>query len=167
MTLTGLDSFKVLDLQGEIDADGEVVGGTANAEALALTIVGDDESNDWTYSATTEDKGTAGLLDGEAGITYNGPSGIFVRVQADGSVFTDGATMAAIDFATLAIYKNSEIQQFADEGYVSIEETTHTFNVRGIVQLDEGDVLRFGVSFLGEEDDVDVDVAVTPFSITS
>lgn len=154
--LTGSKSLKIFPLHLDMDIDALIEPGADEAEAIALTIDAIAEATkDFTYSAIAEDNpnAAAGILDGQPGMVYNGPDGNYFRVTADVSLADHGiSTPAAGDTAVLAVYKNSEVQAFSDEGF-SDHEIAVEHNVDTVVgPYNEGDVLRFGVAFNGEAD---------------
>ena len=166
MTLSTKPLDRFYPLYGEIDETAVVEPSAEEAEALPLTLDNLSGATTFVYNVSTEDNGTVGILDDEAGITYSGPSGQIVRVKTAGFVGTDGAGLEATDAVQIVVYKNSTKVIDSDEGSSEIAETTVTFNIDGLVQLDEGDVIRFGTESVGEEVDGDIDVAPADFSIT-
>ena len=127
-----------------------------------------DDAKDWTYSVTAEDSGTAGILDGEPGLIYSGPSGNYVRVSVDGFDTLEHASTPpeASDKAALVLYRNSTPAGFSDEGFTTHAAETAVENNLDVEvgPLNEGDVLRAGVAFTGEE--ADADLIITPGELT-
>jgi len=144
--------------------------GANEAEAVPVTIdsaiLGD--SPDWTYSATAEDSGTAGILDAQPGLTYSGPSGVGYRVNVTNFDTIEHAITPpeATDTAVMALYKNSDLVAYADEGFTAhASEIAVEFNVDTYIQLNENDVLRVGIAFSGEAD-ADLDLAPGEINIS-
>lgn len=167
MTLTNNVKFNVQPVFGEVDEAALAEPGANLAEARALTLTADAEAQDYTYSATAEDNGTAGILDGQPGIIYNGPNGNYVRVAVSNMDTLEHAITApeATDTAALAIYKNSEVAAFGDEGFSThAAEIAVENNVDCVVgPLNTNDVIRVGIAFTGE---VDADLDVAPGEVT-
>jgi hypothetical protein len=142
-------------------AAAEVQSGTEETEALALTVV--NNSRNFEYAAAAEDNGTAGALDGEPGIVYVGEATQAVRVSVRDLDIT-GGTIApeATDEATVAVYKNSELVTYADEGFVNeLDAVTYEMNIDTVVDaVVPGDVIRV-VLQAGDAttEAIDVDVA--------
>jgi hypothetical protein len=143
-------------------AAAEVQSGTEATEALALTIAAEDAN--WEYSATAEDNGTAGALDTEPGVVYKGDATQPVLVRIEGLDISAGTIAPeATDEATIAVYKNSELVAYADEGMVNeLDAVTHEMNLSTIVDsVSTGDVIRVVLEAgdaTTEAIDVDVDV---------
>lgn len=169
MTLVGNTSFAVTPLIGETDEKALLEPGANLVDAIEVTITDDGEVQDWTYSATAEDNGTAGNLDGQEGVIYSGPDGNYFRVKATNVDFLEhGITPPeAADTACMALFKNSEVVALADEGYNEHDaEIAVEYNVDAVVgPFNEGDVLRIGAVFTGEADG-DLDVAPGELTIT-
>ena len=136
------------------------------SEAFALE--GASLSPHFAYSATAEDNGTAGALDGQPGVIYSGPVQTAVRVSVSGLTLLEGAIQApeAADSFVGAVFKNStQVATLATEAGTAIitELDTETAVVlEGDVIVDavaDGDVIRIGVVGLTEET-YDLDVAV-------
>lgn len=130
-------------------------------ESIPLTSTDyDDYTAFFTYSATAEDLGTAGNLDGQPGLIYNGEGGA-VSVSLRNVDTLEHAITApeATDKAALTIFVNSTAMGYGDEGFsahaseIAVENNLDTY-----VSLVEGDVLRVGFTFTGEADG-DLDVA--------
>ena len=172
MTLTNSTKFNVQPIYGETDEVALAEPGSAEAEALEFTLdsAALADSPDWTYSATAEDAGTAGDLDGQPGLIYNGPSGNQVRVSiANFDTIEHAITPPeATDKAVMTVFKNSEVVDYADEGFSThAGEAATEFNIDTLVApVNEGDVIRVGLSFSGEEADADLDVAPGSINIT-
>lgn len=167
MTLTKSTKFNVQPMFGEVDEAALAEPGAILAEARALTLTNVAESSDWTYSATAEDNGIAGDLDAQPGVTYNGPSGNYARVVVTNMDTIEHAITApeATDTAALALYVNSVVFDYGDEGFnehdaeIAVENNIDTV----VGPLNEGDVVRVGIAFTGE---VDADLDVAPGEIT-
>lgn len=160
-------SDRFYPLYAECDETAVVEASAEEAEAIALTMTeqAEGQAPNWTYAASTEDAGTVGILDDEAGIIFSGATGTVVRCIITNFDMTDAAGMEETDTANLAIYVNSTAKIECDEGAVGIEETTSEFNLDGKVQLNEGDVVRVVVAMTGEEVDNDVDITTSPLAI--
>jgi hypothetical protein len=168
MTLTNNTKFNVVPLLGTVPEAALVEPGVNEAEAVPVTLTSVADSIDWTYSATAEDNGTAGILDGQPGVIYNGPSGNHVRVAITNFDTVEHAITApeATDTAALAVYVNSEVRDYGDEGFnAHASEIAVENNIDTVVVLNEGDVLRVGMSFNGEAD-ADLDLAPGEITIT-
>jgi hypothetical protein len=136
------------------------------SEAFALE--GASLSPHWSYSATAEDNGTAGALDGQPGVVFSGPVTQAVRVSVSGLQLLEGAIQApeATDSFVGAVFKNStQVATLATEAGTAIitELDTETAVVlEGDVIVDavsDGDVIRIGVVGLTDET-YDLDVAL-------
>jgi hypothetical protein len=161
MTLTNNTKFNVVPLLGTVPEAALVEPGVNEAEAVPVTLTSVADSIDWTYSATAEDNGTAGILDGQPGVIYNGPSGNHVRVAMHAITLPE-----ATDTAALAVFVNSEVRDYGDEGFnTHAAEIAVENNIDTVVVLNEGDVLRVGMSFNGEAD-ADLDLAPGEITIT-
>ncbi len=147
----------------------EAVAAETVAEAAeALALEGANTTPHWEYSATAEDNGTAGSLDGQPGVIYQGPVTTAARVNVRDLVLAAGTIAPeAADSVAAGIYKNSELvgtldnETVADE-YVFDELDAETITAECDIVVDAvapGDVIRVGLLGLGEET-VDVDVAV-------
>lgn len=167
MSLTNTVKIGGQTLFGEVDEVATIEPSAEEAEAMPLTITNVAESSDWTYNASTEDNGTVGILDDEAGILYNGPSGNFVRVSVDAMVLLDSAGTETTDLASLTVFLNSTAVAYSDEGFAEhFGEITVSHNIDTIVgPIAEDDVLRIGISFTGEETEADLDAVVSSFTI--
>ena len=160
MTLTKSRRIGNVSPMGGVTPDILTVEPGANEGESVRFMVGQSglESADWEYSDAAEDNGTAGILDGNPGFIYRG-----VRDQANvklaGLDLTDkvGATTEAGDTATVGLYKNSTLIAAADEGW-NTHETTVEYNADAVMELNEGDVIRAGVLFSGEEADADLSI---------
>ncbi len=139
-------------------------------ESLALTDTG--STPHWTYSATAEDNGTAGALDGTPGVIYNGAITTAQRVNARVALSAGTIAPEAADDMALGIYKNSTLVATFDNETVAGEFVFDELDSETIqAQIDtvvdavvNGDVIRVGLIGLGEET-VDVDVAPGQISI--
>jgi hypothetical protein len=167
MTLSKNQKFeKQGPIYGETDEVALVEPGANLVESTALTLSVDAESADWTYSATAEDNGTAGNLDGQPGVVYNGPNGGYAQVRVTNYDTLEHAITApeATDTAALALFKNSEVVDYGDEGFnahaseIAVENNVNTY----VGPLNTGDVVRVGVVFTGE---VDADLDLAPGEI--
>lgn len=136
------------------------------AEALAMEGVAPNPH--WEYSATAEDNGTAGSLDGQPGVIFKGEITSAARVNVRALTLAGGTiTPEATDKIAAGIYKNSVLvatldnESVADE-YVFDELDAETIVAEGDTIVDAvapGDVIRVAIIGLGEET-VDVDVAL-------
>jgi hypothetical protein len=101
-------------------------------------------------------------------VIYNGPSGNHVRVAITNFDTLEHAITLpeATDTAALAVYVNSEVRDYGDEGFnAHASEIAVENNIDTVVVLNEGDVLRVGMSFNGEAD-ADLDLAPGEITIT-
>lgn len=119
-------------------------------------------TNDWTYSATAEDNGTVGALDGQPGLVFNGPNETVVTVGFADFDMTEGTIAGeATDEIDMALYINSTETTESDEGDSehSVGGTVE-FNLADTdVSLENGDVVRFVVQMAASnEDDADYDI---------
>ncbi len=168
MTITNNTKIAVEQTSGVVPELALVEAGANLTEAVPVTMTGIADAPDWTYSATTEDNGTAGNLDGQPGLTYSGPTTNHFRVKITNFDTIEHAITLpeATDKAVMAIYKNSEVIDFADEGFTAhASEIAVEFNIDTVAVLQEGDVLRVGMNFTGEVDG-DLDLAPGEISIT-
>lgn len=169
MSLTNSTKFNVMQLSGTVPEVALSEPGAILAEAIPVTLTNIANSVDYTYSATAEDNGTAGDLDGQPGVIYAGPSGMAVRVAVQGVDTLEHAITApeATDTAALTVWKNSVIVAHGDEGYnehdaeIAVENNVDTI----VAELNEGDVIRVGFTFTGEVN-ADLDVAPGIMTIT-
>jgi hypothetical protein len=169
MTITNNVKFNVQADSGVVPEAALVEGGANLVEAVPVTMTGVGDLSDWTYSATAEDAGTAGNLDAQPGLIYNGPNGNYFRVAITNADTVEHAITApeATDTAALALFKNSEVQDYGDEGFnahaseIAVENNIDTL----VGPFNEGDVLRVGFVFTGEADG-DLDLAPGEISIT-
>jgi phosphohistidine swiveling domain-containing protein len=164
MTLSRHQMFEAQKpIYGETDEVALVEPGANEAEATALTITIDAEAADWTYSATAEDNGTAGIVDAQPGVIYNGPNGGYAQVRVTNYDTLEHAITLpeATDTAALAVFKNSEVVAYGDEGFnthaaeIAVENNVNTY----VGPLKTGDVIRVGMVYAGEEADADLDLA--------
>tara|TARA_R110000824_G_scaffold102267_4_gene242632 strand:+ start:711 stop:1127 length:417 start_codon:yes stop_codon:yes gene_type:complete len=130
-------------------------------------LTSDASSPHWLYSATAEDNGTAGLLDGEPGVIYKGVITQAVRVNARDLVIASGIIAPeATDTIIVGVYKNSTlVSSFDNEtvaGEIIVDEldaVTATLEVDTIVDaVGPGDVIRVAILGQGAET-LDLDVA--------
>lgn len=170
MTLTKVTKFNVQSMHGTILAQNPVEPGANEAEMVSFTLEGMNDLSDWTYSQTAEDNGTAGTHDLTPGLTYNGPNGNYIRVAITNFDTIEGtsAPAAETDKAVLATYINSTLHTVADEAFTEHNsEAAVEFNLDTIVgPLGEGDVVRIGMAFVGEEVDADLSLSACELSIT-
>ncbi len=162
MTLSRHEKPTPFPMVGEVPEAALVEPGANEAEAVPVTMAEiTDGLADWTYSATAEDLGTAGILDGQPGLIYNGPgTAVQVRVRNFDTLEHAITAPEAADTAVMAIYKNSVLVAYADEGYSThAAEIAVEFNVDTYVSVVESDVIRVAVTFIGEEADADLDLA--------
>ena len=136
------------------------------AEALALEGV--SVNPHWLYSATAEDNGSAGSLDGQPGLIYKGEVTTAALVNVRALTLAAGSiTPEAADKVAAGIYKNSVLVATLDNESVAGEYVFDELDAETIVAecdsivdaVAPGDVIRVGLLGLGEET-VDVDVAV-------
>ena len=162
MSLTNSTRFNIKQLAGTVPEVALSEPGAILAEAIPVTLTDVANSKDFTYSATAEDNGTAGDLDGQPGVIYSGPPGMVVRVAVAGVDSIEHAITApeATDTAAFTLWRNSEVAGFGDEGYnAHASEAAVENNIDTIVgPLQTGDVIRAGFSFTGEVD-ADLDIA--------
>lgn len=145
----------------------EAVAAEMTAEGSeALALEGASPNPHLTYSATAEDNGTAGALDGEPGVIYSGPVTTALRVSVAGLALSEGTIAPeATDDIAAGVFKNSTlVATLATEAGVSVITETDAFlaTMEGDVIVDavaDGDVIRIGLISLNEET-VDIDVAL-------
>jgi hypothetical protein len=171
MTLTNNLKLTGQKISGVVPEAALIEPGADEAESVPVTLTAATlaDSSDWTYSATAEDAGTAGILDGQPGVTYSGPGGVGFRVTVNNFDTIEHAISPgeAADTAVMALYVNSDLVAYADEGFTThAAEIAVEFNVDTYVQLDENDVLRVGVAFSGEEAVADLDLAAGEINIS-
>lgn len=141
---------------------------TAAEEAEALALEGNNTPPDWEYSATAENPGSTGEMDGQPGVIYQGDvtRAAMVRVR-DLTLAAGTIAPEAADSIVAGVFKNGTLvatldnESVADE-YVIDELDSETAVMEGGTIVDAvapGDVIRIGILGLGEET-VDVDVAV-------
>jgi len=167
MSLTNNTKLNVVQQTGVVPELALAEPGANLAEAIPVTMTNNADNIDMLYSATAEDNGTAGIVDGQPGLIYSGPNGNYFRVAVANVDTLEHAITApeATDKAALAIFKNSEVQAYGDEGFnehdaeVAVENNVDTL----VGPFNEGDVLRVGFVFSGE---VDADLDVAPGEIT-
>ena len=136
------------------------------AEALALEGVAPNPH--WEYSATAEDNGTVGSLDGQPGLIYKGEMTSAARVNVRALTLAAGTIAPeATDKIAAGIYKNSELVSTLDNESVANEYVFDEMDAETIVAecdtivdaVAPGDVIRVAIIGLGEET-VDIDVAL-------
>jgi hypothetical protein len=168
MTLTTVQRFAIEPVLGETDEDADVSLITGIAEATALTIP--TEQTEFVYSAIAEDNGTAGILDGQPGLVYAGPQGGYARVKVKNHDVVEHAIIAvpeATDTVALALYKNSELAAYGDEGFVTQNEIAIEMNVDAVVgPLNVGDVVRVALVGGGKLETASWDVAAGTITLT-
>ena len=150
MSLVSSTKLRSVSVNGDFEAvaDVDLVAETPEAQPLTISAgVAGSESGDWAYSATAEDNGTAGALDGQPGIIYTGQSGNAVRVKVTNFDVDEESIIAdATDSATMGVYVNSSLVAYADEGFVAELDITAEFNVDTYVGgLQTNDVIRVAV----------------------
>jgi len=168
MTLTNSTKFNVMQLVGTVPELALAEPGANLVEAIPVTLTDIADAQDWTYSATAEDNGTAGNLDGQPGVVYSGPSGNHIRVTLANVDTLEHAITApeATDTAALTLFKNSVAYDFGDEGFnTHAAEIAVENNIDTVMSVNEGDVIRVGFTFTGEVD-ADLDVAPGEMSLT-
>lgn len=137
--------------------------------ALAVTLANAAKNSpDWLYSAAAEDRGIAGVLDGQPGIIYSGPAGTtgYLRTHfhnVDVEYADEGlADPDNEDTVSLDIFVNSVSVLTSAEGQTALanEAAEVEFNVEaGTLALVEGDVVRFAlVPVVANEASIDWDV---------
>ena len=160
--------FTVAPMVGVVAVNRLIEPSAEEAEALPFFMEGSIDHPEWTYSSAAEDNGTAGILDLEDGLIYNGDSGMYVQVSIrdldiDVSIATLAGTPEAADGFDLAIYVNSLPVGRSDEG-ITVEldsgGNTAEFNLDHLVgPLQEDDVLRVVLQAFGEEADADTQMS--------
>ncbi len=172
-------SLRVKQLQGDFEEVTEADTAAEVIEALPLTLTDAENNPDFTYNATTEDNlnqtaeaDYTGVVDGQAGITYNGPAGMYnhLRVSVANLDILEGAGIApaAGDSVVPVLLVNSNVIAFFDTedarapsgGFVSEIDTeiAAEYHIDTIVQVQNGDVIRVGLQG-GGENTVDWDIA--------
>ncbi len=125
----------------------------------------------WKYFLTAEDSGIAGALDLDPGLTYLGPSGVFI-VGFDNLDAIEGTiTGESTDEVDIAVFVNSTETIECDEGDTEYptSEAVVEFNLADTqVSLETGDVVRFVRQMAASnEDDPDTDWNLTQASAWS
>jgi hypothetical protein len=168
MSLTNSTKFNVIQLVGAVPEVALIEPSIIEAEAVPVTMQDIADSIDFTYSATAEDNGTAGDMDLQPGVIYAGPSGNALRVAIKDFDTVEHAITPpeAADTHALTLWKNSTPVAYGDEGYVVQTGSAIEHNLDTYVQVNEGDVLRVGLSFVGEEADADIDLAPGKITIS-
>ncbi len=153
---------------GETDEDADVNLLLGVAEATALTIP--TEQTDMAYSATAEDNGIAGILDGQPGLVYAGPNGGYARIKIRNHDVVEHAIISvpeATDTVAMAVYKNSDVFDFADEGFVTQNEIAIEMNIDVVVgPLQTNDVVRVALVGGGKNEIASWDVAAGTITLT-
>jgi hypothetical protein len=177
MSRSSSSSLRVMPVNGAIDELTEAEFVAETPIALAVTLTDAENSPTFTYSLTSEDNlnqtaeaDYTGALDGGAGITYNGPSGManHLRVACDTLKLLEGSISPGNDDRFVpAIYVNSTLVSYFDTedarapngGHVEELDTATVaeYHIDTIIQVNEGDVIRFVVQ-QDTESTVDVDV---------
>ncbi len=161
MTLTNSTKIATASVQAEVPEAAAVEAGATGSEAFTLTSADYDDQIDLVYSATAEDAGTAGVVDGQPGLIYGGP-GTGVRVAWANIDLLEAAITGpeAADTAVVALFVNSTVVHYSDEGVNTFAaEIAVEFNGDTYVSLAEGDVLRLGIETTGEVGEVNYDLA--------
>lgn len=168
MTISNNKKFAIEPILGETDEDGDVSLITGLPEATALTIP--TEQTEFVYGATAEDNGIAGELDLQPGLVYAGPQGGYARVKVQGHDVVEHAIIAvpeATDTVALVIYKNSDVADYGDEGFVAQNEIAIEMNVDTLVgPLNTGDVIRVALKGGGKLETASWDVAPGTITVT-
>lgn len=168
MTITNNTRFNIEPVLGETDEDADVSLIAGVAEATALTIP--TEQTEFVYSAIAEDNGTAGILDGQPGLIYKGPNGGYARVKVQNHDVLEHAIIAipeTTDTVALAIYKNSEVADYGDEGFVTQNEIAIEMNVDTVVgPLQTNDVIRVALVGGGKLETASWDVTAGTITLT-
>lgn len=141
---------------------------TAAEEAEALALEGNNTVPDWEYSATAENPGSTGEMDGQPGVIYKGEVTRPCMVNVRGLVLSAGTIAPeAADSIVAGVFKNGTLVATLDNETVAneyvideLDAETATMEVATIVDaVSTNDVIRIGLLGLGEET-VDTDVAV-------
>lgn len=173
------DSFKIQGVQGEF-TDNAALETVAEAP-VAYDLEPADNTNvtNFLFSENAEDNGTAGDLDLQDGLIYDGPPGNYVQVRVADLNVTEGTIIAsAVDEVAAAVYINStlfaimdtedarrltgglgtekveDVNETKGSGFVSEFDTEANcaFHFDGRVgPLSTGDVIRFGLLSGNEE----------------
>ena len=145
---------RVQPIQGDFPVDADVPLLAEENEALALTTTDTTNPTDWTYSANAEDNGIAGELDLEPGLTYNGPSGMLVRVVVNNLDMNLGIIAPEdTDGFYAALFINSVLSAEFDERVVIEQdaEEVEEMNLDTSLLLNEGDVVHICFGSANEE----------------
>lgn len=136
--------------------------------SVALAMEGIAPNPHWEYSATAEDNGTVGALDGQPGLVFKGEVQAAARVNVRALTLAAGTIAPeATDKVAAGIYKNSELVSTLDNESVANEFVFDELDAETIVAecdtivdaVAPGDVIRVALIGLGEET-VDIDVAL-------
>lgn len=158
-------SLRVMPIQGTVAETTEADTVAEVPEAIIMTITDAENSPTFSYSATSEDNlnqtaeaDYVGSLDGQPGITYNGPSGMtnHLRFACDTLKVLEGPIAPAdTDTIVPALYVNSDLRAFFDTedaraangGFASEVDTgiAVEYHIDTIVHVNEGDVIRVAV----------------------
>ena len=167
MSLTNSTKFNVVQQTGTVPEVALSEPGANLMEAIPVTLTNNADVQDMLYSATAEDNGIAGNLDGQPGLIYTGPQGNYFRVKLTNVDTIEHAITApeATDTASLAVFINSVVADYGDEGYnehdaeIAVENNIDTL----VGPMNTNDILRVGFVFTGE---VNADLDVAPGEMT-
>jgi hypothetical protein len=164
----------VQPLQGDFEAAAAAETVAETPVALAVTVTDATNPVEWAYSATAEDNifnlteaelvPSAHPLDGQPGITFQGPAGATrkVHVKVNNLDISEGSISLPVegDDIVAALFVNSDLRVFAPEGFTQDldVETPVEFNLDAVVDVRAGDVLRVGL-LSRSENTVDWNVA--------
>ena len=178
MTSTRASSLRIKQLNGAIDELGEAEFVAETPIALAVTLTDAESNGEFVYNVATEDNlhqtaeaDYTGVLDGGAGITYNGPAGManYLRVAVVELELVEGIIAPGnSDKFVPAVYVNSTLHSYFDTedsrapngGFIEefgTGETAAEYHIDTYVPVVEGDVIRIAV-LQSTESTVDVDI---------
>ena len=147
MSAPPLHTSRPQSVSGEFPSDTTVPLLSGENEALQVDVTTPAELIDWTYSQTAEDNGIVGEMNDEAGIIYNGISGMSVRVIVSNLDLASDGIIAptAGDNYIFGVYVNSTLVGESDEGALGEYDTeTVEHNIDFVIHdLQETDVIRF------------------------
>ncbi len=176
--MTTASSLRIKQVNGAIDELGEAEFVAETPISLAVTFTDQENNPNFVYSLTSEDNlhqtaeaDYTGILDGTAGITYNGPAGAtnYVRVSCVELELVEGIIAPAnADKFVPALYVNSNLHSYFDTedsrapngGFIEefgTGETAAEYHLDTYVPVENGDVLRIAV-LQSTESTVDVDI---------
>ncbi len=176
--MTRASSLRIKQANGAINELTEAEFVAETPISLAVTLTDQENNPNFVYSSTTEDNlhqtaeaDYTGILDGTAGITYNGPPGAtnYLRVAVVELELLEGSIAPAnSDTFIPALYVNSTLHSYFDTedsrapngGFIEefgTGETAAEYHLDTYVAVENGDVLRFAVLH-GEEETIDVDI---------